>query len=259
MRASASPADGMTLPSSWSSEQQAAAASKMSDGPLNAFQPSTPRLMKPEKAAESSSTAARLGSISPSCGFCIMENVEMPIVSTSEGAEPNDDFIEQLTMNSEAAVKVISEMGVGDPNRVAVGGHSYGAFMTANLLTHTKLFKAGIARSGAYNRTLTPFGFQTETRTYWEVPEIYNAMSPFMSADKLHGALLIIHGEMDNNSGTFPIQSERLFSALKGHGAIARYVVLPYESHGYAAKENILHLLYECDLWLDRYVKNAKK
>ena len=107
-------------------------------------------------------------------------------------------------------------MGVGDPNRVAVGGHSYGAFMTANLLTHTKLFKAGIARSGAYNRTLTPFGFQTETRTYWEVPEIYNAMSPFMSADKLHGALLIIHGEMDNNSGTFPIQSERLFSALKG-------------------------------------------
>lgn len=191
-------------------------------------------------------------------GFCIMENVEMPIVSTSEGAEPNDDFIEQLTMNAEAAVKVISEMGVGDPNRVAVGGHSYGAFMTANLLTHTKLFKAGIARSGAYNRTLTPFGFQTETRTYWEVPEIYNAMSPFMSADKLHGALLIIHGEMDNNSGTFPIQSERLFSALKGHGAIARYVVLPYESHGYAAKENILHLLYECDLWLDRYVKNAK-
>lgn len=192
-------------------------------------------------------------------GYCVMENVEMPIVSTSEGAEPNDDFIEQLTMNAEAAVKVISEMGVGDPNRVAVGGHSYGAFMTANLLTHTKLFKAGIARSGAYNRTLTPFGFQTETRTYWEVPEIYNAMSPFMSADKLHGALLIIHGEMDNNSGTFPIQSERLFSALKGHGAIARYVVLPYESHGYAAKENILHLLYECDLWLDRYVKNAKK
>ena len=151
-------------------------------------------------------------------GFCIMENVEMPIVSTSEGAEPNDDFIEQLTMNAEAAVKVISEMGVGDPNRVAVGGHSYGAFMTANLLTHTKLFKAGIARSGAYNRTLTPFGFQTETRTYWEVPEIYNAMSPFMSADKLHGALLIIHGEMDNNSGTFPIQSERLFSALKATG-----------------------------------------
>lgn len=192
-------------------------------------------------------------------GYCVMENVEMPIVSTSEGAEPNDDFIEQLTMNAEAAVKVISEMGVGDPDRVAVGGHSYGAFMTANLLTHTKLFKAGIARSGAYNRTLTPFGFQTETRTYWEVPEIYNKMSPFMYADQLHGALLIIHGEMDNNSGTFPIQSERLFSALKGHGATARYIVLPYESHGYAAKENILHLLYECDQWLDRYVKNAKK
>ena len=131
--------------------------------------------------------------------------------------------------------------------------------MTANLLTHTKLFKAGIARSGAYNRTLTPFGFQTETRTYWEVPEIYNTMSPFMYADKLHGALLIIHGEMDNNSGTFPIQSERLFSALKGHGATARYIVLPYESHGYAAKENILHLLYECDQWLEQHVKNAQK
>ncbi len=190
-------------------------------------------------------------------GYCVMENVEMPIVSTAEGVEPNDNFIEQLTMNAEAAVKAISEMGVGDPNRVAVGGHSYGAFMTANLLTHTKLFKAGIARSGAYNRTLTPFGFQRETRTYWEAPEVYNAMSPFMYADQLHGALLIVHGEMDNNSGTFPIQSERLFSALKGHGAVARYVVLPYESHAYAAKENILHLLYECDRWLDKYVKNA--
>lgn len=190
-------------------------------------------------------------------GYCVMENVEMPIVSASEGVEPNDNFLEQLTMNAEAAVKVITDMGVGDPDKIAVGGHSYGAFMTANLMTHTKLFKAGIARSGAYNRTLTPFGFQAETRTYWEAPEVYNTMSPFMYADQLHGALLIIHGEMDNNTGTFPVQSERLFSALQGHGAITRYVVLPYESHGYAARENILHLLYETDQWLNTYVKSG--
>ena len=126
--------------------------------------------------------------------------------------------------------------------------------MTANLLTHTHLFKAGIARSGAYNRTLTPFGFQTETRTYWEIPEIYNAMSPFMYADKLSGALLLIHGDADNNTGTFPIQSERLFAAIKGHGGTSKLVLLPYESHSYSAKENILHLLYEVDAWLQKYV-----
>lgn len=188
-------------------------------------------------------------------GYCVMENVEMPIVSTSEDAEPNDNFVEQLTMNAEAAVKVISDMGVGDPNRVAVGGHSYGAFMTANLLSHTNLFKAGIARSGAYNRTLTPFGFQAETRTYWEAPEVYYTMSPFSYSHKLNGAILLIHGEMDNNSGTFPVQSERYFQALKGHGAITKYVVLPYESHGYAAEENILHMLYETDAWLEKHVK----
>ncbi|MDR0962413.1 MAG: prolyl oligopeptidase family serine peptidase [Mediterranea sp.] len=190
-------------------------------------------------------------------GFCVMENVEMPIVG-SEGKEPNDTFVEQLQMNAEAAVKVITDMGVGDPNRIAVGGHSYGAFMTANLLTHTKLFKAGIARSGAYNRTLTPFGFQAETRTYWEAPEVYNTMSPFMYADKLSGALLLVHGELDNNTGTFPIQSERFYQALKGNKGTVRYVVLPLESHGYAAKENILHLLYETDRWLNTYVKDAK-
>lgn len=190
-------------------------------------------------------------------GYCVMDNVEMPIVG-EKGVEPNDTFVEQLVMNAEAAVKVISDMGVGDPDRVAVGGHSYGAFMTANLLTHTKLFKAGIARSGAYNRTLTPFGFQAERRTYWEAPEVYNIMSPFMHADKINGAVLLIHGEIDNNSGTFPIQSERYYDALKGHGATVRYVVLPLESHGYAAKENILHMLYETDAWLEKHVKNSK-
>ena len=190
-------------------------------------------------------------------GYCVMANVEMPIVG-SEDQEPNDTYVEQLIMDAEAAVKVISDMGVGDPDRVAVGGHSYGGFMTANLLAHTKLFKAGIARSGAYNRTLTPFGFQAETRTYWEAPEVYYNMSPFSFANQMSGALLIVHGEMDNNTGTFPIQSERLYSAIKGHGGTARYVVLPYESHSYSAKENILHLLYEEDAWLEKYVSNKE-
>lgn len=191
-------------------------------------------------------------------GFCVMESVEMPIVGTSETAEPNDNFLEQLTMNAEAAINAIADMGIGDRNRVAIGGHSYGAFMTANLLTHTKLFKAGIARSGAYNRTLTPFGFQSETRTYWEAPDVYYKMSPFSYANQLSGALLLIHGDSDNNTGTYPIQTERFFQALKGHGAITRYISLPYESHGYTAEENVLHLLYECDAWLDKYVKQAK-
>ena len=190
-------------------------------------------------------------------GYCVMENVEMPIVGT-ETTEPNDNYIEQLVMDAEAAVKAIYDLGVGDTARIGVGGHSYGGFMTGNLMTHTKLFKAGIARSGAYNRTLTPFGFQSETRTYWEAPEVYNSMSPFMYADKLSGALLLIHGELDNNTGTFPIQSERFYQALKGHKATVRYVVLPLESHHYTAKENVLHLLYEQDAWLEKYVKNAK-
>ncbi|GHT44389.1 hypothetical protein FACS189438_2860 [Bacteroidia bacterium] len=158
-----------------------------------------------------------------------------------------------------AAAQAIYELGVGDTSRMAVGGHSYGAFMTANLLTHTHIFKAGIARSGAYNRSLTPFGFQAERRTYWEAPEVYHAMSPFNYAHQLNGALLLVHGEADNNSGTFPIQSERLFAALKGHGGVSRFVLLPYESHGYAAKENILHLLYETDAWLEKYAKGVKK
>ncbi|MDR2810020.1 MAG: prolyl oligopeptidase family serine peptidase [Tannerellaceae bacterium] len=186
-------------------------------------------------------------------GFAVMENVEMPIVG-SNGAEPNDSFIEQLTSNAEAAAQAIYSLGVGDTSRMAVGGHSYGGFMTVNLLTHTHLFKAGIARSGAYNRTLTPFGFQAETRTYWEAPEVYYAMSPFNYAHKLSGALLLIHGEADNNTGTFPIQSERMFAAIQGHGGIGRFVLLPYESHSYSAKENILHLLYEVDTWLEKYV-----
>ncbi len=183
----------------------------------------------------------------------------MPIVAAERTQKPNDDFIHQLTMNAEAAIRKLASMGVGDSNRVAVGGHSYGAFMTANLLAHTKLFKAGIARSGAYNRTLTPFGFQNEDRTYWQDPKLYYEMSPFNYADKITTPLLLVHGEMDDNSGTFPIQSERMYNAIKGHGGTVRYVVLPYEAHGYRGKENLLHLLYEENAWLDKYVKNAAK
>ncbi len=141
---------------------------------------------------------------------------------------------------------------------MGVGGHSYGAFMTANLLAHTDLFAAGIARSGAYNRTLTPFGFQNERRTLWEAPSSYINMSPFMHAHKINEPLLLIHGEADNNSGTFPIQSERLFAALKGFGAVARLVMLPHESHGYAARESILHTVAEMLDWFDAHVKNRK-
>lgn len=148
-------------------------------------------------------------------GYAVLDNTEMPIVATSDDKKPNDNFIDQLRMNAEAAINKLAEMGVGDKNRVAIGEHSYGAFMTANLLAHTNLFKAGIARSGAYNRTLTPFGFQNEERTYWQAPELYSAMSPFSYADKIKTPLLLIHGEIDDNSGTFPIQSERLFNAVK--------------------------------------------
>lgn len=189
-------------------------------------------------------------------GYAVMDNAEMPIVGEGNN-EPNDNFIPQLYLNAHAAIQSVSDLGVGDSNRVAVGGHSYGAFMTANLLAHTKLFKAGIARSGAYNRTLTPFGFQAEERTYWQAPDVYFKMSPFSYADSIKTPMLMIHGEADNNSGTFPIQSERLYNAVKGHGGTVRLVILPFESHGYAAKENILHMLWEQNNWLEQYVKNS--
>ena len=192
-------------------------------------------------------------------GYAILNNAEMPIVATSKDKKPNDNFIEQLTMNAEAAINMLDSIGVGDRNRVAVGGHSYGAFMTANLLAHTKLFKAGIARSGAYNRTLTPFGFQNEDRTYWQAPDLYDAMSPFSFADKIKTPILLVHGEMDDNTGTYPIQSDRMFNAIKGNGGTVKYLSLPYEAHGYRGRENILHMLNEQFTWLEKYVKNAGK
>ncbi len=187
-------------------------------------------------------------------GYAILDNAAFPIVGEGD-KEPNDTFVEQLVANAKAAIDVLDAMGYIDRKRVAVGGHSYGAFMTANLLTHCDLFAAGIARSGAYNRSLTPFGFQREERNYWEAPEVYNAMSPFMYADKMKHPLLLIHGADDNNTGTFTMQSERYFNALKGFGAPARLVILPKESHGYAAKESVLHVLWEQDQWLEKYLK----
>lgn len=188
-------------------------------------------------------------------GYVVLDDASFPIVGEGTN-EPNDTFIPQLVANAKAAIDAVDSLGYIDRSKVAVGGHSYGAFMTANLLTHSDLFAAGIARSGAYNRTLTPFGFQSEERSYWEAPDVYDAMSPFQNADKMKSPLLLVHGEDDNNSGTYPMQSERYFNALKGLGATVRLVLLPKESHGYAARESILHLLWEQDQWLERYVKN---
>lgn len=190
-------------------------------------------------------------------GYAVLDDPSMPIVGEGD-VEPNDTYVAQLTASAQAAVDEVVRRGVADRHRIAVGGHSYGAFMTANLLAHTRLFRAGIARSGAYNRSLTPFGFQSEERNYWQALPTYQAMSPFNYAGQIKDPLLMIHGEQDNNSGTYPIQSERLYAAIKGLGGHARLVMLPNESHGYRARESILHMLAETHDWLDTYVKSAK-
>ena len=188
-------------------------------------------------------------------GYVVLDDVSFPIIGEGDN-QPNDNFRKQLVDNASSAINRVYELGYIDKEKVAIGGHSYGAFMVANLLSHSKLFAAGIARSGAYNRTLTPFGFQSEERNYWEAPDTYYNMSPFMHAEKVKTPLLLIHGEEDNNSGTYPLQSERYFNALKGLGATTRLVMLPKESHSYRAKESIMHMLWEQDRWLERYVKN---
>ena len=235
---------------------------KARDGKLPMLMEAYPTEYKDDKAAgqvkESPHTFIGLGWGSPIYwvvrGYAIVEDAQFPIVGKGK-AEPNDTYIEQLVADAEALINYLDSAGFVDRNRCAVMGHSYGAFMTANLLAHSDLFAAGIARSGAYNRSLTPFGFQSEERTYWQAMNIYNEMSPFNYADKIKTPLLMIHGEADNNSGTFPMQSERLFQAIKGNGGKARLVLLPYESHGYAARENILHMLWEMDTWLEKWVK----
>ncbi|GHD71186.1 hypothetical protein GCM10007164_17000 [Luteimonas padinae] len=191
-------------------------------------------------------------------GYAVLDGPTMPIVGEGD-AEPNDSYVKQLVASAQAAVDEVVKRGVADRDRIAIGGHSYGAFMTANLLAHSDLFRAGIARSGAYNRSLTPFGFQAEERNYWQATDTYQAMSPFVHAGKINEPLLIIHGEEDNNSGTFPMQSERLFAAMKGLGGTARLVMLPKESHGYRARESILHMLAETDAWLEKHVKEAPR
>ncbi len=237
---------------------------KPKDGPFPMFAWAYPREFKSAAAAGQTSGSphrfVRTSSSSPLLwlvhGYAVWNNFSLPIIGEGD-EEPNDTFVKQLVAGAQAAVDEAVRRGVADRDRVAVGGHSYGAFMTANLLAHSDVFRAGVARSGAYNRTLTPFGFQSEERTFWEAPEIYFAMSPFMHADKVNEPILLIHGEADNNSGTFPIQSRRYYAALKGHGAVAKLVMLPNESHGYQARESLMHLAAETTEWLDKYVKNA--
>lgn len=238
---------------------------KIEDDPLPVLMWAYPQEYKSADAAgqvtDSPFRFVRVGNYSAkvflAMGYAILDNPSMPIIGEGD-EEPNDTYVTQLVSSAQAAVDELVRRGVGDPKRMAVGGHSYGAFMAANLLAHTDLFKLGIARSGAYNRTLTPFGFQSEERTFWEAPEVYIEMSPFMHADKINEPILLIHGQADNNSGTYPLQSERFYAALKGHGAIARLVMLPNESHGYIGRESVMHCLYEMNDWLDKFVKNAE-
>jgi dipeptidyl aminopeptidase/acylaminoacyl peptidase len=185
-------------------------------------------------------------------GYAVLANATMPVIGDPE--TKNDTYLEQISAAAAAHINALVEGGIADPERVAVAGHSYGAFMTANLLAHTDLFAAGIARSGAYNRTLTPFGFQSERRSFWEAPAVYDQVSPFRYADQITTPLLLVHGADDANSGTFPVQSERLFQAIQGNGGTARLVILPFESHGYLARESVLHVLAEQFAWLDRWL-----
>ncbi|MFT5316556.1 MAG: dipeptidyl aminopeptidase/acylaminoacyl peptidase [Candidatus Krumholzibacteriia bacterium] len=237
---------------------------KEKDGPLPCLMWAYPTEFKSKKDAgqitDSPYRFTRVGWWSPMVyltrGYAVFDDPTMPIVG-EDGEESNDTFIEQLVASAQAAIDVVVERGVVDRDRIAIGGHSYGAFMTGNLLAHSDLFRLGLPRSGAYNRTLTPFGFQAEERTLWEAPKVYFNMSPFMHADKINEPILLVHGAADNNSGTFPMQSERMYGALKGHGATARLVMLPHESHSYRARESLMHLLWETSTWLDRYCKEA--
>ena len=192
-------------------------------------------------------------------GYAVMQGFSMPVIAKTTKDLCNDDFCNQIVMNAKAAVHAVDSLGFGDPKRVAVGGHSYGSFMTANLMVHTKLFKAGLAESGAFNRSLTPFGFQSEGRTYWQAKKVYDDMSPFNYPDKLSGHILLVHGIMDENTGTHPIQSERMYQAFAGAGKDADYLQLPYEGHGYTYTENMLHLINEEWKMWEKYLKNAKK
>jgi dipeptidyl aminopeptidase/acylaminoacyl peptidase len=188
-------------------------------------------------------------------GFAVMDQVSMPIVRADRGA--GRSFSEQVVASARAAIDKAVEMGVADPQRVGVAGHSFGAFMTVSLLAHSELFKAGVAFSGAYNRTLTPFGFQTERRTLWEAPNMYMEMSPLMYAHRITAPLLLVHGSQDENRGTTPMQSERLFQAIMGQGGTAKLVMLPYEGHVYRARESVLHSAAEMLEWFSLHLRRG--
>lgn len=187
-------------------------------------------------------------------GYAVLSGPTLPIIGEGD-VEPNDTYVEQLIAGAQAAVDYVVKFGIADPKRIGIGGHSYGAFTTVNLLAHTDLFRIGIAKSGAYNRTLTPFGFQGEQRHFWEAQQTYIHMSPFTHAAKVKAPLLLIHGEKDTNPGTYPLQTERLYEALKGLGATVRLVVLPLEDHGYRSREGVAHVLSEMVNWCDKYLK----
>lgn len=231
------------------------------DGPIPLLMWAYPREFDDEEsAAEASASPYRFTRITPAsplallgAGYAVLDHPGMPVIAR-HGRAANDHFLEELTLDAEAAVREVVRLGVADPQRIAIGGHSYGAFMTANLLAHSRLFKAGIARSGAYNRSLTPFGFQSETRSFWEAPAVYHAMAPFEFADRIEAPLLLIHGEADTNPGTFTLQSERLYQALNGLGKPVRLVTLPGESHTYRSRQSLGQVLYEEQRWLERWI-----
>lgn len=191
-------------------------------------------------------------------GIAILDYASFPVVAAKEGAFPNDNYLYQIEQNADAIVDAAFESGVVDTTRMAIMGHSYGAFMVANLLTHTNIFKTGIALSGAYNRSLTPFGFQREYRTYWDIQELYHQISPFQHADKLKHPILLVHGEEDDNAGTDYQQSVNYYVALKGLGKQVRFVSLPYEGHTYQLEESRLHLYWELERWVQEFLKTSK-
>ena len=238
---------------------------KKEDGPLPVLMWAYPREYKnPEVASQVNYSVNQYTQISAkgpvpfvANGFAIFDRVAMPIIGEGND-KPNDSFRTQLVNNATAAIDTLVDMGIADRERIAIGGHSYGAFMVANLLAHSDLFAAGIARSGAYNRTLTPFGFQHEKRNFWEAPSLYQQISPFTHADKIDEPLLLMHGEMDSNSGTYPMQSARLYKAIRGLGGKSRLVTFPFESHSYKAKESILHMLWEQENWLKQHLMQPK-
>ncbi len=188
-------------------------------------------------------------------GYAIIDNAAFPIVGDPRTAY--DTYTEQLVMNAEAAIDKAVELGVVDRNRIGVTGHSHGALMTANLLAHTDLFRAGVASAGGYNKTLTPFGFQNERRSLWTAAPVYEAVSSYQHADKINEPLLIVHGSDDANPGTEPIQSPKLFQAIRGLGGTTRLVMLPHEPHWFTARQSNEHFVHEMLSWFDRYVKNA--